>query len=716
MQYGATREEWDHFDLILGLGVDLLPVVSNPTATISPDSKMRGLGKTPSVYNKAGKVVGLPGWTELKANGKEFKAWSVQPDYGICIQTRKVRGIDIDVADPAQAFAISQFIEHTLGYELPMRYRVDTGKCLLAIQIEGELPYRKIVVDGGVVELLSDGKQFVAIGTHPSGTRYQWAQGLPASIPNGGLIEFDKMWQAMADKFAGGVSSGASGGARKREAHIELPDPVADLIELAAHGVDRDGALIIDCPWKADHSTGSDGDGSTVWFRAGSNGYEKGHFKCLHGHCAGRSDADFFEAIGYVEDTSTDFAVIEAPKGEVVRPSFKRDKNGSIEATVDNLQKALQFFPMCQAYIGHDLFRDELMFHRGDEQWQGFSDEDFTELRIAFERQSFKPIGRDLIRDVVLVIARRNRFDSAQIWLNKLQWDGVPRVKSFLFTYFGVDANAYVDSVSEYIWSAMAGRVLSPGCKADMVPILVGAQGVGKSTGVSAMVPSMDLFTEVSFAEKDDDLARKMRGRLVAEIGELRGLHTKELEGIKAFITRTQDQWIPKYKEFGTTFQRRLIFMGTTNQTEFLADETGNRRWLPVLTHKVDVDAIKRDMLQLWAEGAVMFKKSGVAYRSAELLATDVHNTHVIQDPWLPEIDVWLDNPTHITDIVPKAKGWVSVSEILLGCLGFDQKSINKGVEMRVVKILSSLGYRKVRMCIDKKQRNVWSVDKTLPF
>ncbi len=84
-----------------------------------------------------------------------------------------------------------------------------------------------------------------------------------------------------------------------------------------------------------------------------------------------------------------------------------------------------------------------------------------------------------------------------------------------------------------------------------------------------------------------------MRGRLVAEIGELRGLNTKELESIKAFVTRTHENWIPKYREFATQFPRRLVFVGTTNEDEFLADKTGNRRWLPVEVSKVDVKAIK---------------------------------------------------------------------------------------------------------------------------
>src|SRR5690606_14634369 len=114
--------------------------------------------------------------------------------------------------------------------------------------------------------------------------------------------------------------------------------------------------------------------------------------------------------------------------------------------------------------------------------------------------------------------------------------------------------------------------------KADMAPILVGQQGAGKSTAVAAMAPAPEFFAEISFSEKDEDLARKMRGRLVAEIGELRGLHTREQEAIKAFVSRTHENWIPKYREFAVQFPRRLVFIGTTNKDEFLADETGNRR------------------------------------------------------------------------------------------------------------------------------------------
>src|SRR3954468_4713210 len=95
-RYGATPEAWDHFAVTLKLVEDLLPVVSNPNAAISDNSMMKALGKTPSLYNSSGKVIGIPKWTKAIANEHIVGRWASHADYGICLQTRKVRGIDHD--------------------------------------------------------------------------------------------------------------------------------------------------------------------------------------------------------------------------------------------------------------------------------------------------------------------------------------------------------------------------------------------------------------------------------------------------------------------------------------------------------------------------------------------------------------------------------------------------------------------------------------------
>lgn len=427
------------------------------------------------------------------------------------------------------------------------------------------------------------------------------------------------------------------------------------------------------------------------------------------GGITGRTVLAMAREHGWVEDVSGDFEVVaQKHADEQPLPPFKRDKNGRIEATIENVTMAVRRPDLCGMDIRHDNFRDEIMFCRRGDDWQTFGDADYTRLRITLERSGFKPIGRELIRDVVHLVATDQPFDSAILWLEGLEWDGVPRVETFLQNYFSAEPTAYVRAVSLYLWTAMAGRVLVPGIKADMVPILVGDQGNAKSSSVAAMVPSPEFFTEVSFNEKDEDLARKMRGRLLAEIGELRGLHTRELESIKAFITRTHENWVPKYKEFATLFPRRLIFIGTTNQEQFLADETGNRRWLPVRTGRADIEAVRRDRLQLWAEARELFGLLGVAYQGAEALATDAHAEHTITDPWAEAIERWLNEPDTLTGDVPGARDFLRVDEVAQGALRMEAKQIGKREEMRICNSLRECGFVRVQRRVKGKKVKVW--------
>ena len=226
---------------------------------------------------------------------------------------------------------------------------------------------------------------------------------------------------------------------------------------------------------------------------------------------------------------------------------------------------------------------------------------------------------------------------------------------------------------------------------------------------MEALSPDPAFFTEISFAEKDDDLARKMRGRLVAEIGELRGLNTKELESIKAFVTRTHENWIPKYREFATQFPRRLVFVGTTNEDEFLADKTGNRRWLPVEVSKVDVKAIKTDLLLLWAEARETFKRlGGIQFRDAERLGASVHEQYTIKDAWLETVEKWLDTPDLMTNDIPRNCEFLLTSDVLKEAIGLDSRNIGKREEMRIGNVLQNCGYLRDRHFVNGKQIRVW--------
>uniref|UniRef100_UPI003A8FCA00 VapE domain-containing protein n=3 Tax=Salmonella enterica TaxID=28901 RepID=UPI003A8FCA00 len=391
-------------------------------------------------------------------------------------------------------------------------------------------------------------------------------------------------------------------------------------------------------------------------------------------------------------------------------PAFDRDNRGRIEAEILNAVKAVARPDFIGVDIRFDQFRDEIMLApAGSGQWRPFTDADYVELRMTMAERGFKPVGRELIRDAVLQVSSEQPFDSAITWLGGLEWDGVPRIETFYHTHFGTADTPYTRAVSMYMWTALAGRVLEPGIKADMVPILVGPQGCGKSSGVEALSPDPMFFTEISFAEKDDDLARKMRGRLLAEIGELRGLNTKELESIKAFVTRTHENWIPKYREFATQFPRRLVFIGTTNEDEFLADKTGNRRWLPVEVSKVDVKAIKTDLLLLWAEARETFKRlGGVRFRDAERLAASVHEKYTIKDAWLETVEKWLDTPDMLTEEIPRTRNFLRASDVLRDAIGLNPSHIGKREEMRISNVLQNCGYKRETRRVEGKLMKVW--------
>ncbi|QII84187.1 replication protein [Bordetella hinzii] len=715
MTTGATNAEWAHFDLVLGLGSDLLPVVSNLEARIAPNSKLKALGKTPSQYNDARHVVGMADWPNHVASDLNLTRWQREPDYGLCIITRRVRALDIDIHDSAQAQSVVDTIEQHLGLRLPCRWRENSGKVLLALIIDGDMPKRKIVVEGGLIEFLATGQQFIAAGQHTSGVRYRWrtgnAEGLPDDIPAVTPEQFEALWALLVERYAIETPRTRGHGARKHAAHIDLPDPVADFLDAQGHvlGVQRDGALLIKCPWSDEHSQGEDGDGSTVWFPAGTNGYDRGHFRCLHGHCEDRSDGDLFAAVGYQPNHEADFALIEAEDIEqdgapqrpvdalaalgLRRKVGKGQWAGWFVATAENIVAALRLAHVCGFEVRFDVFRDEIMRRTPGGEWQPFKDADYTRLKLALESAHVEPIPFELLRACVRLIADEQTFDSAQDVLARLRWDGVPRIEAFYSRYLKADDTPYTRACGLYTWTAMAGRVLVPGCKADMVPILVGAQGLRKSSAVEVMALNPEWHGSLALSGKDADLSRQMRGKAVIELPELRGLRTRELESIKAFITEGSNAWIAKYQEFETKYPRRCLFIGTTNEQEFLDDDTGNRRWLPISVGFADLDLLRAEREQLWAEGVVRFQAGGVQYEQAEALATAEHAAHTVSDEWEEPIRNFLHTPDQLSGEKPIDRGFVTNQQIFAHALFITVERTDTRTAKRLARAMRKLGW-----------------------
>lgn len=743
-RYGATPEAWALFSERLGLTADLLPVVSNPNAEISPASAMQALGKTPSRYNHERKVVGIGDWTSVNAQPREIKAWAAEPDYGICVQTRWLRAIDVDVADYQKSTIILSRIADVLNHTLPVRRRKNSGKLLVPFWLDGELPKHVIPVEGGLIEILGDGQQFIAAGAHIdsragyTGYRYEWV-GEVDEAPTLDEADFAMLLAELKTLATGEIKI-----ARQRRAPGTVKPNVSD--DVAAwlvgnwevYDEGRDGQLFIQCPFEVEHSSDT-GPSSTAYFPAGTGGYSEGNFVCLHAHCTGREQAEFLRATGFVasefpdlsDDGSDDVAAPGVADADARRagtvpdrdqsdergerrdlieaerwPRLTRTPAGLIEATMNNLMLALAAPQVIGRRLAYDGFKDELVWAPagtpfGQAAWRLFRDSDYARLRQQLELRGFKPMGMELLRLAVLTVAEENAIDTAQEWLKRLRWDGVPRVAAFAHRGWSWADTPYSEAVSRYVWTALAGRVLEPGVQADMAPILYGPQGYGKTSAIKAMSPHPDFYAEVKLDETDDNTSRRLRGKLIGELEELRGLNSRASEEIKAFISRTRESWVPKYREFATTFERRLLLFGTTNEDEILADGTGERRWLPgECLERLDIEWIKANRDQLWAEGASLFLVEGIDWRQAETLGRAEHGRFKVSDPWSGPVVQWLLDDTGMTP-APATQPFLSASDVMSGALGIPISQQDRSKEARVGKVLRALGWAKRRKMED---------------
>lgn len=727
--YGATKEEWAHFDMVLGLTPDLLPVVSNTGAEKAPNSKLNELGKVPSVYNPSRQVVGIGGWTQRVASDLDMARWQKERDYGICIQTRSVRAFDIDIGDPILAQAIVADIRALLrGVFFAERFRADSSKTLLAFIIEGPMPKRVIrvrdkIVDGQgktiepawLIEFLATGQQFIAAGTHSSGARIQWRGGLPEKLTRITTEQFEMVWEMLAEKYA--VAIPVTTGVRRRGEYVMVEDHVADLIQEKGLVLDtgKDNQLFISCPWKDNHSIDS-GVTETAYFPKGTGGYQQGHFKCMHGGCAEKDDTDFEEKLG-LRDSMFEPVVVTDKEGKVMvsQPAWSRVKakqnQGRPEANLYNLRLCLERPDICGREVRYDRFNDDDMVRiKATGKWRTMTDGDSIIMREHLERKyDFMAIGKDLMRDAIVAHGERNSFDSAIEWLEGLPaWDGIPRVEYFMEEYMDTEKTDYAKAVSKYLWTALAGRCLVPGIKADMALILQGDQGLTKSTAISSISPFAENFAEVSLGGNEENLARKMRGKLILELGELRGFYSKEFESIKALIVRRFDQWVPKYRERAITFPRRCILIGTTNHAEFLIDETGNRRFLPIAVGHVNTKLITKDRDQLWAEARDMFVAGGIYWQEAEVLARGEHEQFMVHDSWEDDILSWLKEKD-IDGATPAQRPYIKTSDVLREALKIDSRTANPGLEKRAAKALQTLGFVMKRVREGNRQIRVYA-------
>lgn len=233
-----------------------------------------------------------------------------------------------------------------------------------------------------------------------------------------------------------------------------------------------------------------------------------------------------------------------------------------------------------------------------------------TKAANLFERLEDLTFSTATFREQAELRASENPYDPLVSYLSDLEWDGVERLKDLFTLYFGAlaideegrDMRPYLEAIGRCWAIQAAARGLSPGCKADTVLHLEGPQGAGKSTAVSILAGEWYFETPLKIGDKDS-WAQCSRQWLV-ELPELRGAHRTNVEDFKAFITQRRDNFRKPWGRNSVNLPRRCLFVGTTNESMYLADSTGNRRHWIVKVGKIDLEALRRDRDQIWAEAA----------------------------------------------------------------------------------------------------------------
>ena len=373
---------------------------------------------------------------------------------------------------------------------------------------------------------------------------------------------------------------------------------------------------------------------------------------------------------------------------------------GKIKATTQNVIEALQNREYCGFefileersqnievidYVEYSKDADgneEMYFNEDGKQPRPLTELDYLEIKSRIEyHPKNNPTGFEeisinkILRGAVEFVARKKSYDKIQNFIDnlpKLNGEALQKAIYKLENLFIYYANADVERFPSEYYKAVArcfmteiiARCLTKtGCKADYVPILQGKQGAKKSQFCLSLINDPSLIADVDFDNKTDDIIRKISGKVIGVIDEMNGFGKKQASFVKKFITFTHDTYIPKYKEFEKVVTRSVVFIGTTNEEQFLNDATGERRYYPIPIKdgaETRYLELKRDILEIYAAALHLYNEdlkigteitadgkevehNGVLFHNLESWNKQATKEFKLENPYITNIDRWLN-------------------------------------------------------------------------
>jgi predicted P-loop ATPase len=318
------------------------------------------------------------------------------------------------------------------------------------------------------------------------------------------------------------------------------------------------------------------------------------------------------------------------------------------------------------------------------------NDLDLMTTKLACEHGVFIPEQR--IKSAIQYAAGKNKYCPIRRYLDSCSagaiphkdWDRIGEV------FLGNKHQLATLAMQRMMIGAVA-RAYNPGCSMSWLPILVGAQGVGKSMFSRSLVPEK-LFAEVSTPL--ETLMKEQYRLHVAWLLELPEIdhffQSRNIENFKNLITTRCDEVRRPYASLPERLLRRFVMIGTTNRNQFLVDSTGNRRFVPLEIGSgflIPWKQLSEERDSLWAS-AVQAYREGASYEfNSGEIAQIAEYIQEFGDP-----DPWMEKISHYVSL----KEEVTAAEVLTKALDLDPRQQGRREARRVADVLQTLGWRRL--------------------
>jgi putative DNA primase/helicase len=401
------------------------------------------------------------------------------------------------------------------------------------------------------------------------------------------------------------------------------------------------------------------------------------------------------------------------PKGRNLYAEWERlgvatAQNGSPICNVDNALRVIEGREEFKGLLWYDEFHKRYLTRFSFDTFQQaeqreWSDVDELNLTAFMQRQlGLRRMSDDMVHKAAVIYAHQHMRNEPRDWMEALKWDGKPRVEGFFTDCFGVPETDYVKAASRNFWIGMAARVYLPGCQLDNMVVLEGGQGIGKTRALRLIGGTW--YTEAKEAVTSRDFFMVLHGKLVVEIAELDSFNKAEVTRIKQVVTSATDRYRSPYARGAQDHPRMSIFIGTTNDQQYLRDNTGARRFWPMRCGAISHAKIIEQREQLYAEAVAAYKKWA--------------RTRVDEDGWwlMPALETAKEQEDRrmvdeweliVADHLANADQ--TTTRDVAGHLKIETAKLDMVLQKRIAGVLRTLGWEKKTVrAADGKSSRVW--------